>query len=62
LRLGVCVVGGRDFNASGIETLGQLAHLIAPIGQHGQEAVFLLEVAIKLRLAGVEELGGALCS
>jgi hypothetical protein len=45
----------------GIETLGQLAYLIASIGQHGQEAVFLLEVLIKLRLAGVEELGGALC-
>ncbi len=46
----------------GIETLGQLAHLVAPIGQHGQEAIVLLEVLVKLRLAGVEELGRALCS
>jgi hypothetical protein len=45
----------------GIETLGQVAHLVAPIDQHGQVAVFLLEVLMKLRLAGEEELGGALC-
>jgi len=39
----------------------KLTHLVASIGQHGQEAVFLLEVSIEMRLAGVEELGGALC-
>jgi hypothetical protein len=38
----------------------QLTHLIAPIGQHGQKAVFLLEVSVKLQLAGVEEIGVAL--
>ena len=61
MRLGFCVVGRRDSNACGIETLGQVAHLITPIGQHGKEAVFLLEVSVKLRLAGVDELGGTLC-
>jgi hypothetical protein len=61
LRYCFCVVGRRDFNAMRIETLGQLAHLIAPISQYGQEAVFLLEVLVEPRLAGVEELGGSLC-
>ncbi len=44
-----------------IETLGQLAHWIALYGLHGQEAVSFIEVLVKLRLASVEELGGALC-
>jgi hypothetical protein len=40
----------------------QLTHLVAPFGQHGQEAVFLLEVLVEMQLAGLEELGGAFCA
>ena len=51
---------GGNLNAIGVATLGEFTDLLAAIGQHCQEAIFLIGIAVNLFLSYVKEIGRTL--